>query len=142
MSYMLPSDTKSNCEKMHQESYRHHNIIHKEHFLKDSHHHNPIYLSDTEDIRQQTYVPLLIQNEMRVIDKNCDRKNETNAKLNYMQDVDHCTINTCDDTDIVSKHLLHKNTDLHVERNMILGGNSLEHQDNSIDKVYNKEIIS
>lgn len=137
-SYTLSSDIKNKNEG----TFPHHNVIGADFFSKDSHH-NPVYLNEFEDVRVQGYIPLLIQDEIRNIEKNCDKKNETNAKLNLMQELDQrSVVGDCDSTRIVSQHLFHKNTDLHFGRNMILSGTSENSQDISSDKTYCKESIS
>lgn len=131
-SYTISSDRK-HCEK--QPGYQHHNIIHPDLFLKDSHH-NPVYLSETEDVQAQSYVPLLIQDDIRSVEKNCDKKNEANAKLNFMQELEQCSVTNGEDP----KHLFHKNTDLHIGRNIIQECN-LENGQETMNKVYDKECL-
>ncbi|KAF5298187.1 hypothetical protein FQA39_LY02611 [Lamprigera yunnana] len=133
-SYSISSDQK-HCEK--QSTYHHRNIIHPELFLEGSLG-NPVYLKETEDFRQK-YVPLLIQDDIRNIEKNCDKKNETNAKLNFMQEFEQCTVTNCDDS-VVSEHLLHKKTDIHVGRNTAQE-NNIDNSRETINKMYNKECI-
>ncbi|KAF5306976.1 hypothetical protein FQR65_LT07198 [Abscondita terminalis] len=132
-SFTVPFDRK-HCEKQ-QPAYQHHNIIHYDLFSKDSHH-NPVYLSETEDVHVQSYVPLLLRDDVKV---DCDKKNEANAKLNFIQDLGQCTETTtnCDDP----KRLFQKNTDLHMCRNIVLE-NNLERGQDIVNKVYDKEYIS
>lgn len=136
-SYNLSPDIKNKNNG----TFRHHNVIDADFFSKDSHH-NPVYLNELEDLRVQGYIPLLIQDEIRNVEKNCDRKNETNAKLNLMQELEQCSVAKCDSSNVVSGHLFHKSTDLHFGRNMILNGSLESSQDTSSEKTYCKESIS
>lgn len=138
-SYMLPSDRKGNGDKTHYHNFRHHNII-KESYSKDAHHHNPIYYSEVNEVKGQSYVPLLIQDEISPVKSRCD-KNETNAKLNCIQDFDANSTSNSDNIEISTQNLFYKNMDLLVVRNMKCD-DSTDHQELNVDKTYSKESIS
>lgn len=119
--YVLPSENKQNPDKF--TYHQHHRHLSPQIFRKEPHH-NPIYSSDTEDPRVQTYMPLLIQNELHNLDTCCsDRKNETNAKLNSaLQSSPETSIlpYICQGEEVnLSGSLFHKNADVHRSRNMV-----------------------
>ncbi|XP_018335891.1 BMP and activin membrane-bound inhibitor homolog isoform X2 [Agrilus planipennis] len=65
-------------------SRRHNRIIRSP--IKSSHHHNPLFSNHTEDYTGQSYLPLIIQKDKGNLDANCDKKNETHARFNILND--------------------------------------------------------
>ncbi|XP_019874280.2 uncharacterized protein LOC109602362 [Aethina tumida] len=94
----LPSQSKNSCEK-YPECYdrTYDNLLAKPH--PTDHHHNLLFLHQNEEPHRQIHAPLLLQNEVY------GDKNETNAKLNLIQNE-----NVCD--------YLEKNTDHFPEVNI------------------------